>query len=63
MLNISTKKLAEFLGTTPGFISQIKTGRRKMPPKYCVSVSEEFGIPLHELRPDIFPTPKTEANK
>jgi len=60
--NISTKTLAEFLGVTQGFISHIKTGRRKLPPKDCVRVSEEFSIPLYELRPDIFPIqPPTES--
>jgi DNA-binding transcriptional regulator YdaS (Cro superfamily) len=54
--NISTKELADFLNISGGFASQIKSGHRKMPPKYCVRVSEKFGIPLHKLRPDIFPS-------
>lgn len=53
--NIPTKVLAAFLGKTPGFVSHIKKGRRKLPPKDCVRVSNKFGIPLHDLRPDIFP--------
>jgi DNA-binding transcriptional regulator YdaS (Cro superfamily) len=55
MLNtIQTKELAEFLGVSDGFISQIKTGYRKLPPKYCQRVSKRFNIPLSDLRPDIF---------
>jgi DNA-binding transcriptional regulator YdaS (Cro superfamily) len=55
MLNkIQTKELAEFLGVSDGFISQIKTGYRKMPAKYCRRVSKRFEIPLSSLRPDIF---------
>jgi DNA-binding transcriptional regulator YdaS (Cro superfamily) len=52
---ISTKKLAKCMGTTSGFASQIKSGYRKMPTRYCIKVSNEFGIPLHELRPDVYP--------
>jgi DNA-binding transcriptional regulator YdaS (Cro superfamily) len=53
--NISTKELAKCIGTTEGFASQIKSGHRKLPPKYCVLVSTTFDISLHELRPDIYP--------
>ena len=61
MINdISTKTLAEFLGTTMGFVTHIKKGRRKLPPKDCVRVSEKFAIPLHDLRPDIFPNDKQQ---
>lgn len=52
--NISTKELAEFLGKSMGFASQIKNGRCKLPPKYVLKVSERFGISPEELRPDIF---------
>jgi DNA-binding transcriptional regulator YdaS (Cro superfamily) len=54
-LNIPTTELARFLGVTPGFISNIKSGNRKLPPKDCVRVSKQYGIKLHDLRPDIFP--------
>lgn len=52
---ISTKELAKCIGKSEGFASQIKNGWRKLPAKYCVLVSESFGIALHDLRPDIFP--------
>ena len=58
--NIPTKELAKFLGKTPGFASQIKTGASKLPPGSCIAVSKEFNIPLHELRPDIYPAPEDE---
>jgi DNA-binding transcriptional regulator YdaS (Cro superfamily) len=51
---IPTKKLAEFLDVTPGFVSQIKKGRRKMPPKDCLRVAKAFGLRPSEIRPDIF---------
>lgn len=58
--SIPTKELAEFLGVTTGFASHIKTGRRQIPPKRCVAVSERFDIPLHVLRPDIYPSPSQD---
>lgn len=56
--NIPTKELVEFLGVTKGFVSQLKTEKSKLPAKDCIRVSERFGIPLHELRKDIYPNPK-----
>ena len=52
--NIKTKDLALILGCTPGFISHIKTGRRKLPLKYCRKISKMFSIPLKDLRPDVY---------
>ena len=53
--DIPTKELAQFLGVQPAFVSHIKRMRRKLPAKYCVQVSIKYGIPLHDLRPDIYP--------
>lgn len=53
--NIPTKELADFIGVTDGFASQIKNGWRKLPAKYCITVSEKFNISLYDLRPDIYP--------
>jgi antitoxin component HigA of HigAB toxin-antitoxin module len=52
--NIRTKELAECIGSTTGFASQIKTGRRKLPLRHCLRVSERFGIPISQLRPDVY---------
>lgn len=60
-INVSAKDLAQCIGVSPGFASQIRTGHRKLPPKYCMLVSERFGIPLNELRPDIYPASFTVA--
>ena len=49
--NIPTKALADCIGSTPGFASQIKTGHRRLPPKYYKLVSEKFGIPIVDLCP------------
>lgn len=53
--NIPTKELADLLQISGAFVSQIKSGHRKLPTKYCLQVSKAFDIPLHELRPDVYP--------
>jgi hypothetical protein len=47
--NIPTHELAEFLGVTPGFVSNIKAGRKRLPPEYMSRVSERFSISLDDL--------------
>lgn len=54
MNEIKTTELANFLGKTNGWATNLKKGRKKLPPKDCLRVSERFNIPLNELRPDIF---------
>lgn len=51
---IKTNDLAEFLGKSKGWATNIKKGRKKLPPKDVLRVSERFGISPEELRPDIF---------
>ena len=46
-------KLAQHVGITAQAVSQW----RSVPPKRAQKVAEVSGIPLHELRPDIFPQP------
>jgi len=55
LTKIPTKELAEFLGVTNAFISNVKAGRRKMPLSKVFDLSQQYGIPLHEIRPDIYP--------
>jgi transcriptional regulator with XRE-family HTH domain len=47
--NIPTKELANFLGVSLGFVSNIKAGRKRLPPEYMSSVSERFDISLDDL--------------
>lgn len=64
LLDIGNQELANFLGITKQFASLIRHGKNDMPAKYCVRVSVYFNIPLHVLRPDIFPeTPKVFVDK
>jgi len=56
------KPLAELIGRTERqTIKYQHTG--EFPPALCVKVHEALGIPLHELRPDIFPAPEKQGRK
>lgn len=46
--------LAKALGVHPSFISQLITGRRRLPLSYCQKIEELYGISKHDLRPDVF---------
>lgn len=47
------KRLAEHLEIFPGALSQWN----QVPATRATEVSDFTGIPLHDLRPDVFPTP------
>jgi transcriptional regulator with XRE-family HTH domain len=50
MLNkIPTASLAKFLDVNPSFVSNIKAGKKRLPPKDLERVSKEFGIPITDL--------------
>jgi DNA-binding transcriptional regulator YdaS (Cro superfamily) len=52
MINtVSTKKLAALIGKSESFASQIKSGHRRLPPKYYERVSKAFNIPIEQLCP------------
>lgn len=53
--DISTSKIAEILGVTMPFVSHVKKGRKRFSPEHARKLHKEFGIPLWELRPDIYP--------
>ena len=40
---------------SPQFLTQIKKRRRPIPPKVAVAINRLHGVPLHLLRPDIYP--------
>ena len=53
------KEVADLLGVTSSVYH--KWENRQVPAERWVEVSEKLGIPLHELRPDVFPAPKGVA--
>lgn len=52
--NMSQPELAKILGCTPGMVSHVETGKRKVSPQAALEWEQIIGIPRHELRPDIF---------
>ncbi|NIB43777.1 helix-turn-helix domain-containing protein [Pseudomaricurvus alkylphenolicus] len=48
--------LADKLGVTQGFISQLKTGARPIPATLCSDIEEAVGreVTREDLRPDVF---------
>jgi plasmid maintenance system antidote protein VapI len=54
-LNIDTKDLQDFLGCEKSRASQIINGHVKPSAALALKISQKFGTPLWELRPDIYP--------
>jgi DNA-binding transcriptional regulator YdaS (Cro superfamily) len=53
---LSQRALADLAGVTEARVSQWISGVR-VPAERCLAVSAATGIPLHDLRPDIYPPP------
>lgn len=60
--DIEPSQLTEFLQCTTSFTSQLQTGKKKCPADKAILISERFGVPLWEIRPDIYPRHLFEAN-
>jgi len=55
-------ELARICGVTqPTVWEWLNSKRKRLPAEYVHKVSAATDIPPHELRPDIFPTPSSEA--
>ena len=52
--------LAELMGWHASFVSQIRTGRRRVPADRCEDLADATGIPAHQFRPDVFRAPETD---
>lgn len=53
--DIPTKELAELLGVSGPYVSHFKHGRRKLSTEHARTIHKAYGIPLWELRPDVYP--------
>ena len=53
-----TKATADLTGLSLQAIANWRA-RKQIPTVHCQTVSAHSGIPLHELRPDIFPAPQS----
>jgi len=53
--DIPTSEIAELLNVTMPFVSHVKGGRKRFSAEQTIKLSQTFGIPLWEIRPDIYP--------
>lgn len=60
--DIPTSQLAKALGIRESRASSIKVGRVPPSAKVAQQINEAFGVPLWEIRPDIYPRKLFEAN-
>lgn len=54
-----TKATADLTGVSLQAVTNWRA-RGQIPPQHCHSVSVSSGIPMHELRPDVFPAPEEQ---
>jgi len=52
----SATKLGEMIGVTRACVSSWKW--RGIPPTQCLKVNRATNVPLHQLRPDVYPEPE-----
>ena len=62
LLDIKTSTLADAMGWSTSYASQVKTGVTKVSARLARAINEKFGIPLWDIRPDIYPRHLFEAN-
>lgn len=55
--------LAEKIGVSQSFVSEMLNRRRPVPPTLCRVIEAAVGgaVPRHELRPDVFDPPSDSA--
>ncbi|QPB72675.1 helix-turn-helix domain-containing protein [Xylella fastidiosa] len=56
----SQKALADLLGIHPALVSQWVTSRRRVAPRYVLTIESATSISRHDLRPDIFGAAPTD---
>jgi transcriptional regulator with XRE-family HTH domain len=62
LTDIPTSQLAKALGIRESRASSIKVGRVPPSAKVAQQINNVFGVPLWEIRPDIYPRHLFEAN-
>lgn len=60
--DVPTSQMAKYLKVSQAYVSNMKAGRTAIPHEVALKVSEYFGVPLWEIRPDIYPRKLFEAN-
>lgn len=60
--SFKTKKaFCQSVGIHPQFLTQIEKGTKQIPPSLALVLFERYDVPLHEMRPDIYPSPKKQT--
>jgi transcriptional regulator with XRE-family HTH domain len=60
---LTAEAFCERLGLSPDTLRKWRKGLRAMSYRLAIRCEEEFGIPRHELRPDIFPARRPPARQ
>jgi len=60
---IKSSELADFLDVGRSFISSVKHGRKKFSVSQAQKIHAKYGVPLTDLRPDVYPAHLFEVNK
>jgi len=58
---LTAEAFCERLGLSPDTLRKWRKGLRAMSYPLAIRCEQEFGIPRHELRPDIFPAPRRRS--
>ncbi len=61
-LNLKDAAVAQPLGVTAEAVRLWRHGKRRIPAERAAQVEAEFGIPRHELRPDLYQSPEAQAD-
>ena len=60
---LSQKALAEKLGTSAGYLSDLEKGRRRPSPAFANHIERLTGISRKEILPEIFCEPTAESGR
>jgi DNA-binding transcriptional regulator YdaS (Cro superfamily) len=55
---LRTADIAYWLGVSPQCVQNWRSGRNHIKPSYAKTISKKFRVPLHEIRPDVWPRPR-----
>jgi DNA-binding transcriptional regulator YiaG len=54
---LTSGEVARFLNVTPQCVQSWRSGRNRISPTYARLLNEQYELPLHVLRPDVWDPP------
>lgn len=68
LIDVTTSEIAEAINTSESFVSQCRKpeSSKRFSAEHALVINEKFGIPLWEIRPDVYPRhlfPKCKQGK